>query len=85
MAYDRAGSVRFLTDVLHSDKIFTAGCVLGDGSCNPISVPCAPSVGCEVGVCVANTLLENLEPVIRSIVRLDIVIGSFGHVHQTGT
>ena len=55
------------TNVLNADEVLAVGSVLGDLGRDPVTVVGAPGVAGEVTVA-ADTLLEDLEPVTRSIV-----------------
>lgn len=68
------------TNVLEADEVLAVGGVLGDGGSDSVLVVGAPGVAGEV-TAAAVTLIEDLEPVARSVVRLDAA-GSSGHVDQ---
>jgi hypothetical protein len=72
-----------LTDMFKTGQILSVGSVLGHSGGNPVSIPCAPRIGGEITPGVANTFLEDFEPVSRSIIRLDIVSRGSGEIHQT--
>jgi hypothetical protein len=71
------------TNVLGADEVLAVGSVLGDLGRDEVAVVVAPCGGGEV-TAVANTLLEDLEPVAGSIVCCDTTGGGLGHVHETG-
>lgn len=71
------------TNVLNTEEVLAAGGILGDGGGDPVTVVGAPGLVGEVGVGVADTLLEDLEPVARAVVGLDVVTGGTGHVNQS--
>lgn len=70
--------------MLGAEKILAVGSVLGDSSGDGVLVPAAPSIGSEIAALVADTLLEDLEPLARSIVGLDIIIGGARKIRQRG-
>lgn len=71
------------TDVLHADEVLAVGGILGDLGRNPVPVVGAPGVAGEVTVA-ADTLLEDLEPVARTVVGLDAARG-LGHIDKGRT
>lgn len=73
-----------LADVLATDEVLAVRGVLGDGCRDRVPVPGAPGVGREVAAFVADTLLENLEPLARPVVGRHVVARGPGHVHQAG-
>jgi hypothetical protein len=55
-----------LTDVLKSGEVLAVGSVLGNLGCQLALAVAAPGIavdGADIGVLVANTLVEDLEPV----------------------
>jgi hypothetical protein len=70
------------TNVLETHEVLATGNTSWDLSCEPVTVPCAPSRGGEVAA-VANSLLEDFEPLSAAIIALDVVIWGSGHVNNS--